>query len=135
MADSEELSGRKNMVLFMLLQGNTQKEAAAACDLNEATVSRWMNGDAAFIAAYNSGLQSLYAGGLAELMEARRMAIGVLVELLEKPNPNRLKAVELTLKYSSKPEGPTNADEIDIELQGKELKRKNDKTWHNMGIG
>jgi len=134
MADSEELSGRKNMVLFMLLQGNTQKEAAA-CDLNEATVSRWMNGDAAFIAAYNSGLQSLYAGGLAELMEARRMAIGVLVELLEKPNPNRLKAVELTLKYSSKPEGPTNADEIDIELQGKELKRKNDKTWHNMGIG
>ena len=131
----EELSGQQVMVLFMLLSGKTQREAAAACDLNEATVSRWMHGDPAFIAAYNDAIQSLYDSGLADLLEARRKAIGVLSDMLDRGEwRKRLRAAELVLKFTTRPEGATNKADVDIQLRSKEKNRENARMFQEMGI-
>jgi len=116
-----ELTGDQNMVLFMLLEGKTQREAAAAVQVAEETVSRWMNHNPGFMAAYNAGVQSLYDAGLNELLALRRKAIGVLGEKLER-GPFQLKAAELVLKHApERPKGETIAEEIAREQERAKL--------------
>jgi len=130
-----ELKAKQSLALGLLLMGKTQRETASVMDLAEETISRWMNGDPAFIAAYNSGLQSLYDAGLNELLALRREAIRKLGDKLEK-GPYQVKAAELILKYTDgrRPAGPTDPAAVDVDLCEAEANRKNRKAWANLGL-
>jgi hypothetical protein len=126
-----ELSVDQVTVIYCLLSGKTQREAAQAAKVNESTVSRWMHQDAAFIAAYNAGLQSVYDASMAELLDLRRKATQTLGEMQEKGDwRKRLKAAELILKYApARPEMPTNQDDIALELKEAQKARDSAERW------
>ena len=126
-----ELSVDQVTVIYCLLSGKTQREAAQAANVNEATVSRWMHQDAAFIAAYNAGLQSLHDASMAELLDLRRQALKSLGGMLDHRQPGpKLKAIELILKYApARPKLPTNADDIAQELKDAQKARDSAGRW------
>jgi hypothetical protein len=126
-----ELSIDQATVLYVLMSGKTQREAALAVNMNEATVSRWMHQDAAFMAAYNAGLQSIHDASMAELLDLRRKATQTLGEMQEKGDwRKRLKAAELILKYApARPEMPTNPDDIALELKEAQKARDSAERW------
>lgn len=112
--EAPDLSAQQVKALGLLLAGQTQRDVAAELGINEATISRWLNYDTQFIAAHNAGLQSLYDAGLAELLDLRRRAFGVLGDLLGSGDEaTRLKAAGIVLRQEiAKPSGPTDPNDI-----------------------
>lgn len=109
-----DLNAKQVEALALLLAGKTGRDAAAELGINEATISRWLNKDANFIAAYNSGLESLWDAGFAELLDLRRRAMGTLSDLLDCDDLSlRLKAAVAIMRQEVKrPKGPTDPSDI-----------------------
>lgn len=105
------LNRRQKEVLAHLLAGYTQKEAAAAVGVAEATVSRWKHNDPIFIAGLNAGRQALYEAGINELLSVRRAAVQVLGQLIQDEATSdqvRLKAIDMTMRFCPQPAGETD---------------------------
>ena len=123
-----ELSPNQVQVLTLLMAGSSQREAASQAGVNEATVSRWMNGDPAFIAAYRAELQSLYDAVTAESLGYRREALRFLSERLATArDPEKVKAAALILKHTTLPRPAGETDPAAIALQIKMAAR--DREW------
>ena len=110
----EGLSPQQNMVIFHLLTGKTATEAAAETGVDMATVSRWRNHDAAFIAELNRRSADLWDAHHAELRSLATEARKVLRESMER-GPNRLRAAVWILEnMGPRPAGPTDERDITI---------------------
>jgi len=126
-----ELSPKQAQVLTMLMAGASQREAAGQAGVNEATVSRWMHNDPAFIAAYRAELQSLYDAVTAESLDYRRTALRILAERLNGDNrPAQVKAAELILKHTAMPRPVGETDPAVIALALEQAAR--DREWVEM---
>jgi hypothetical protein len=110
-----ELAADQLAALDQLLAGKTVTEAAAAVGVARETVSRWRNSDAAFQAAYNAALQSVYEAGQARLLDARAKALDRLAGLIDSDDPTiALKAAAALLRVEvARPRGHVDPAEID----------------------
>ena len=81
------LTGAQEAVLAALLQGQTQRDAAAAGGVNEATVSRWLAGDAMFITTLNRRRRELWEQQRDALANLRMSAFKVLRDAMNDGDP------------------------------------------------
>jgi hypothetical protein len=113
---THELKPKQAEVIALLLAGRTQREAAESAGVSIYTISRWRHKDPIFIASLNEGRRSLYEAGVADLLDARREAIQALREMIADERSGnrwqRLRAVELALRYSPAPAGMTDPEQI-----------------------
>ena len=112
--EQKALTGAQEKVLVAMLAGETQRAAARAAGVAPETVSRWMSGDALFVATLNQRRKDLWAANGAKLAELGAEAIGVLAELMQKGDSHsvRLRAAVAVLRAQTVPGGETDAERI-----------------------
>ena len=105
-----ELSPDQAAALDLLLTGQTITATAAKVGVARETVSRWRNGDPAFMGALNSALQSAHDAMTQKLLDARARAIDTLADLLESDDPAiAFKSAAALLRVEiDRPKGYTN---------------------------
>jgi len=126
---TSKLNGKQDQVITLLLAGKTQKDAAAEVDVAEETVSRWMKGDAVFVATLNARRRELWGANAQRLRSLAGKAIKTLEGLLESENEAmQLRAASEILKAVSlasvePPSGRTNPDIIRLVWRDEEIMR------------
>jgi uncharacterized protein YerC len=112
MNELQNLTAQQTAVISHLLAGRTQREAASAVGVSEVTVSRWKRNDPNFIATLNQARKSLFDAGNTVLLDIRRVAIQGIRDIIDDAETNtpwqRLRAIELILRYSQPPTGDTD---------------------------
>lgn len=112
------LSTQQDRVICLLLAGKTQREAAQEVGIAEETVSRWVNGDAEFVAVLNARRQELWQANAEKLRALMARAIDALGDILESDDDTlRLKAAVAILREldsTQPPMGPTDPDDVEI---------------------
>ena len=108
--DEEKLNERQEQAIFLLVEGKTTTEVAAAVGVDRSTVYRWKTGNALFIAELNRLKHSLWEAGENQLLAARTAALSAAMELLEHEDTRvRLKAIDMILRMKVPPaRGPTS---------------------------
>ena len=79
---TKRLGPKQVKALGLLLEGRRQREAAAAVGVSEATVSRWVNHDAEFMAALNRAKLDAWEAQRARLAGLSEKAVDALAALL-----------------------------------------------------
>lgn len=126
---TSELNGKQDQVITLLLAGKTQKDAAAEADVAKETVSRWMNGDPAFVATLNTRRRELWGANAQRLRSLAGKAVDTLEGLLESENETmRLRAASEILKAVSlarvePPSGKTNPEDVQRDWRNEEQSR------------
>lgn len=107
---ADGLTAQQAAALDMLLAGYTVTQTAESLGLARETVSRWRNGDADFLAAYNAALRSAYEASQAKLLDGRTRAIATLAGLLDGEDKGlALKAALALLRVDvPEPTGPVS---------------------------
>lgn len=120
---SERLTAKQETVLGLLLAGNTQVEAAKAAGAAEATVSRWMHGNALFVATLNQRRQDVWDTRAERLRDLVPLAIDIIEAAMqpEKPEGMRVRAALAILKTQGlatggRPRGETDADKLETSM-------------------
>jgi len=113
------MTGQQEKVLSLMLAGETQKAAAESAGVAPETVSRWMSGDAVFVATLNQRRQDLWDANSAGLRDLAQEAIGVLADVMRHGETDalRLRAAVAVLKsqgldVGERPTGKTNPERI-----------------------
>jgi len=122
------ISPAQEKVLFELLKGATQRDAAVAGNVTEHTVGRWMRSDPIFIAAYNQARASMMDAAVNEIIKLRKAAVEALRDLVTDAAPEnqwiRLKAAQTVLRIDIPKIGPTDPVDVEIELSSSERERE-----------
>ncbi len=111
------LSAQQEQVISLLLGGKTQREAAQEVGVAEETVSRWMNGDAEFVATLNARRLELWQANAEKLRALATKAVNTLGDLLDSEDDTlRLRAAISVLRALANvqpPAGPTDARSVE----------------------
>jgi transposase len=120
MNELQNLTTQQTAVISHLLAGRTQREAASAVGVSEVTVSRWKRNDPNFIATLNQARKSLFDASNTVLLDIRRDAIQGIRDIIDDAENNtpweRLRAIEIILRYSQPPTGDTDPEQIQREF-------------------
>ena len=102
-------SAQQEAVIAALLEGKTQREAAALAGLAEETISRWKRNDPVFLAALNQRRDEAWALHLDAARKLKQKAVEALSELLDSDDDaTRLKAAAVAVRIDlTPPDGPT----------------------------
>lgn len=129
-AEPAALSSQQEAVLLHLLSGKNQQEAAAAADCAPETVSRWMNGDALFVAELNRRRREVWEGHAERLRSLAGDALDTIGDVLHGGGDERVRlsaalAVlkSLGLGELQKPGGPTHPEEVRKQWRNEEIFR------------
>jgi len=112
------ITGQQEQAIALLLAGKSQAETAAAVEVAAETLTRWLHGDAAFVAAYNARRLELWEANSARLRELSGKAIDTIEAILQDPGESaavRLRAAVVVLKElgaNDKPKEPTTPAEV-----------------------
>ena len=121
--------GKQEQVITLLLAGKTQKDAATEVGVAEETVSRWMKGNADFVATLNARRRELWGANAQRLRSLAGKAIKTLEGLLESENEAmQLRAASEILKAVSlasvePPSSQTHPDDIKLSWHSEEEMR------------
>lgn len=116
--DMPAITGQQEQAIALLLAGKSQAETAAAVEVAAETLTRWLHGDAAFVAAYNARRLELWEANSARLRELSGKAIDTIEAILQDPGESaavRLRAAVVVLKElgaNDKPGGATTPAEV-----------------------
>lgn len=119
------LSGPQIAVIGFMLEGKRQGEAAELAGVAPETVSRWVRGDALFLAELNGRRAELWQSQASRLRNMAGKAVDVLEGLLadESASPGvRLAAAREVLKCLAladigKPSGEIDAERLEYDMQ------------------
>jgi hypothetical protein len=116
MSDIDALSPAQEVVMLALLSGESQRGAAAAGGVNEATVSRWLDDDHAFYRVYSAKRADVwqrYEGRIALLVDQALASLEFLMRGHEYTGSDdyspstRLAAAQTVLKMAGLLQSPT----------------------------
>ena len=112
------ITGQQDQAIALLLAGKSQAETAAAVEVAPETVTRWLRGDAAFVAAYNTRRLELWEANSARLRELSGKAIDTIEAILGDHGESaavRLRAAVIVLKElgaNDKPKEATTPEQV-----------------------
>jgi hypothetical protein len=117
----DELSPAQELALTALLEGRTHAEAAERAGVCRVTVTRWVNGDSAFMAAVRNRRGELTRADAHALASLRSDAIAAMRELVtQRDDPGiRLKAAVRILAWTGSDDAPrtdVTVREVEIEM-------------------
>ena len=121
------ITGQQEQAIALLLAGKSQADTALAVEVAPETVTRWLRGDAAFVAAYNTRRLELWEANSARLRELSGKAIDTIEAILQDPGESaavRLRAAVVVLKElgaNDKPGGATTPGEVAGEWKYSEM--------------
>lgn len=124
-----DFSPQQLTAIELLVQGKGKAATAEAVGVAPYTVSRWYQ-DASFVAALNSRRLEVHESNAERLRVLAGKAIDALEQALESEDmATRLKAASLVLKAVSlaeikPPEGPRDAEEVEIEWANQRSNRR-----------
>ncbi len=114
-----EITPQQEAVIILLLGGQTQTAAAAEVGIAKETVTRWVTGDANFVAALNSARRELWDSNMDWLRTLADEAVGTIGGLMNSQNETiRLKAALAVLSMVrglSDHIGSTDPEEVKYE--------------------
>lgn len=102
-------SPQQEAVIAALLEGKTQRQAAALAGLAEETISRWKRNDPVFLAMLNQRRDEAWALHLDAARKLKQKAVEALSELLDSgDDTTRLRAAAVAVRIDlTPPDGPT----------------------------
>ncbi len=112
------ITGQQEQAIAMLLAGKSQAETAAAVGVAAETLTRWLHGDAVFVAAYNTRRLELWEANSARLRELSGKAIDTIEAILQDQGESaavRLRAAMIVLKElgaNDKPKEATTPEKV-----------------------
>ena len=125
--ENRVLTGQQEQVIGLLLAGKSQKNAAAEAKVAEETVSRWMHGDALFVATLNQRRQQLWEGNAARLQSLADKAVDTIEDLMDNGETDavRLRAALAVLKGqgladAGRPEGEIDPERLEADWASKQ---------------
>lgn len=123
--EGQELTPQQEQVITLLLSGKTQKEAAEDVGMAAETVSRWMSGDAQFVAMLNLRRRELWEMNRDRLRNLAEEAITTMEDIMQTSGNDgvRLRAAMAVLQQVGQfQESAGSADPERIELQWQRAK-------------
>jgi hypothetical protein len=120
---SEELAPDQAKALAALLLGGTQSAAAGKAGVARETVSRWLNHDPGFIAAYQNGRAELVDQVRIEIASLGRDAVGTIRDTLSQTTDPTLrfraacKVISLLVGDQPEETKPTTAENVETEMR------------------
>ena len=122
--DEKALTGQQEQVIALLLAGKKQRDAAESAGVAEETVSRWMHGDALFVATLNARRQDLWQATAERLLGLGGKAAATLEGLLDSESEStRLQAAKAVLKAQGLDAGGRPVAETDPQRIEREWSR------------
>ncbi|RME79662.1 MAG: hypothetical protein D6784_00380 [Chloroflexi bacterium] len=117
-----DLTPQQAQVIAHLVAGMSQAEAARQVGVAAETISRWKANNPAFVAAYNQAKQAQWDAVTMKLDGLANLAVDTLADLLQDDDPKvRLQAVRLWLEHRQRPEGPTDPQEVQAEMEHRRM--------------
>ena len=114
-----QITIQQELVIVQLLAGQTQTVAAVEVGVAKETVTRWMTGDANFVAALNAGREELWRSNMDWLRTLADQAVATVGGLLEaRSEAIRLKAALAILSMVrglAQDIGSTDPEEVQLD--------------------
>lgn len=128
--DVRTLSPAQTLALLALVAGQSVSQAAVAAGVERTTIHRWLSKDPLFAAEFNAARLELAESVQSGIRQLADDAIAALRDLMRPNTPAkiRLQVVEMVLARAAERCGSPLPDEIQEEIERRELEKKMDIT-------
>lgn len=114
------LTSQQEAVIAAMCEGLNQREAADRAEVAKETVTRWLKGDALFIATLNTRRRELWETQAGRLDKLRSKALDVLGAALDAKDPDEqyraAVAILRAIPITDKPTGTEDSDLVEAEI-------------------